>query len=485
MTEFTNLPLELLPCVLYHLQKSHHLTSTCLVSKIFYQFSVPELYRRASIYSWHREAKIKVVLLFDTLSRCPQLAKYVRRLGLLLCLCAVLAKLDAHSPLRAEIRDFPKSQANTEIDIAELILRGLRNCINLRSCTWTRDGSLTSDILKALQTSDQLKELEINGHHEGNYDPVVLQSFGHLTKISLIMPSGAVVNQLIHWLSTTGDTLKSLTLICKSSTIITDDILESLAPNLSNLEQLHITGCPRVTQRGIWAVISANERGIGSLGLEGVSSQFGMPILADRCTRNNTLSHLRSITLTVHQQLIMHEWMTSVLNLLSSSPLEVFQVYSTGAFFESPTTDDFWRKMVLAHGSRLTRLSVHRMLISLRAIREICEKCPSLGQLFIVVEPDYLAQLAECLSYAKRLKVVHINYPLEAHTDTLPILFESDALEIVSKCSPTLTQFGCNAKVWQVEKVIEVKDDGAVFVRPKLSPYESPDIPEAFLVVRT
>lgn len=108
------------------------------------------------------------------------------------------------------------------------------------------------------------------------------------------------------------------------------------------------------------------------------------------CMNSGTLNHLRSITLTVHQQLSMTQWMDDVLNLLSSSPLEVFQLYSTGAFFESPTTDEFWATLVSHHGRRLIRLSIHRMLISLKAIDNICMKCTALEQLFVVIEPNRL-----------------------------------------------------------------------------------------------
>jgi len=57
---FLDLPLELLPVILSHLQKPYHLSSTCLVSKTFHQFAATKLYERASIYSWQKEGKAKV-----------------------------------------------------------------------------------------------------------------------------------------------------------------------------------------------------------------------------------------------------------------------------------------------------------------------------------------------------------------------------------------------------------------------------------------
>jgi len=59
---------------------------------------------------------------------------------------------------------------------------------------------------------------------------------------------------------------------------VTDQLLENLSPNLCNLDYFYITGCPKVTERGITAVLSANETGILGLGLEGLAPKFvGLP----------------------------------------------------------------------------------------------------------------------------------------------------------------------------------------------------------------
>jgi hypothetical protein len=92
---------------------------------------------------------------------------------------------------------------------------GLKNCTNLRCCTWTRDGSVNCWILKALQECRSLRELELNGNHNGQYDAIILREFDNLEKISLIMPTGPILNVLPLWISATGATLRSLTLICK------------------------------------------------------------------------------------------------------------------------------------------------------------------------------------------------------------------------------------------------------------------------------
>src|SRR5258705_245079 len=63
----------------------------------------------------------------------------------------------------------------------------------------------------------------------------------------------------------------SCLMIAKESTLITDDLLEPLAVLLPNLEHLHIIGCPRLTNRSVWALLLSNSEGLLSLGLEGLS----------------------------------------------------------------------------------------------------------------------------------------------------------------------------------------------------------------------
>jgi len=142
----------------------------------------------------------------------------------------VLFFLVSNSQNSPEIRDFPKNLFPDEI--LRLVLRGLRNCTNLRSCTWTRDGSLTSDILLAilnpsqsptwgsslsssLTPGHQLRELEINGHHSNLYDPKLLLNFKWLERICIIMPTVEVVQILEEWVKVVSESLKSLDVICK------------------------------------------------------------------------------------------------------------------------------------------------------------------------------------------------------------------------------------------------------------------------------
>ena len=118
----------------------------------------------------------------------------------------------------AELRDFPKAiWANKSFaSLTNNCLRGLANCTTLQSCSWTRDSTLTNEILDVLSSRcSHLKELEINGNSTSAYNPEILLQFTSLAKISLIMPSVDVINILPTWLRKTGETLTAFNVLCK------------------------------------------------------------------------------------------------------------------------------------------------------------------------------------------------------------------------------------------------------------------------------
>ncbi|KAG8216093.1 hypothetical protein J3R82DRAFT_8094 [Butyriboletus roseoflavus] len=286
-------------------------------------------------------------------------------------------------------------------------------------------------------------------------------------------------------MSITGETLRSLTIICKASTLVTDPFLVHLAPNLQRLEYLYIIGCPKVTHLGIGTVASANKSGLIGIGLEGVSQSFDMSAFKATCLHNDAFRRLRAITLTVHiLYMPLAEWTRDVGELLSSAPLELFSIYSTSASTWTPVLDGLWKRVVARHGQRLRRFSVHRMQISLAALEVICSQCLLLEELFIVVEQRELDDAARLFALAKKLRTLHINFPLsESSMVSLPKLMER-AVSIVSVCSPTLAHIGCNTRVWQVKRTVHEDENGEKYVIPALAPQENPDIPEQFLVIR-
>ncbi|KAH9934099.1 hypothetical protein B0H21DRAFT_759722 [Amylocystis lapponica] len=421
MNGFLELPLELLPDILQHIIRPSHLAAICLVNKSFHFFAVSQLYKRAFIYAWHKDGKAKVVKLFRTLADHPHLASHVQQLG--------------------HHREFPKALHSADHEsLFAVCLAGIVNCVNLRSCTWTRDGSLTSRVLETLL---------LLGRHQ----------------------------HAASWVSRTGLTLKYLSLV--SSPLVNDALLETLAPNLANLEHLYIVGCPKVTEQGLWAVLHANYRGLLALGMEGVSPAFDMARFSQRCESSRALARLQSLTFAVNAPSVRQ-----IPRLLTLAPLERSTSHDRGTS-RAGLSDAFCAAVVDAHGARLRRFSAHRMRMSIDAIADICRRCVRLEQLFVVVEHDALNALGPCLSQAQCLRAIHVNRPLELSSEGAPAVSRDRILAIVRQCPPTITQFGYNTRVWQIERVTNIKEDGTISVDVRLSSYESPEVPEQFLVVRT
>lgn len=120
-----------------------------------------------------------------------------------------------------------------------------------------------------------------------------------------------------------------------------------------------------------------------------------MSEFSQTCVRALSLRRLRSITLTINASNPAHipTWLESVHELLSHAPIEVFQIYSTFAYFDAGSVtamEQFCRDIVTTHGFRLSRVSVHRMRISMQAVIDICQRCKNLEQLFVVIHSKEL-----------------------------------------------------------------------------------------------
>ncbi|KAH9993333.1 hypothetical protein BJV74DRAFT_374258 [Russula compacta] len=247
-------------------------------------------------------------------------------------------------------------------------IKGLENCVRLKVCTWTRDGSLTSAILKSLGGCPELTDITVNGDHSWHYEPMDLVQLLGLCKISLIMPSMSVLGILPSWLQGTGQSLTSLTLVCKEDRHVTDSLLVSMSQYLPQLNQLHLVGCPRVTNEGVWSMIRNNVRNIKELSLENLSPAFDMLALGGACTRAGCLASLRSFTLTTSHENSTDIRMDGTELLLRESPLEVFQIYVPKSDSEVALADTFCLRVIDRHRDRLVRFSFHQQCISLNVI---------------------------------------------------------------------------------------------------------------------
>jgi hypothetical protein len=65
------------------------------------------------------------------------------------------------------------------------------------------------------------------------------------------------------------------------------------------------------------------------------------------------------------------------------------------------------------------------------------------------------------------------------------VVMRNVATDVVRDCGPAVTQFGCSTRVWNVDRTVRRNENGELEVERTLGPYEAPEIPEQFLVVRT
>ncbi|KAL5520814.1 hypothetical protein ACEPAF_2817 [Sanghuangporus sanghuang] len=538
---FVDLPVEVLPLIIQHVLRPSHLVQLCLVNKDFHESTVPVLYERPAIYAWYREAKNRATQLFRTLCNCPKLARYVRRL---------------------ELRDFPKAISRDSANqLTHLCVSGLANCVNLTSCTWTRDGTLKEDILEALSRCPSLQAIEINGRHAHNYDPELLLRFARLRRISVIMPTAEVVHALPGCFQRNLETLQELTIICKFTSVVSDAWLQEMAPSLSGLEKLHLAGCPKITQKGLIHLLRENVPGITDLALEGLSPSFDMKEFAASSSRS--LTKLSSITLTAPISGATQSWLSSVEALLfHSSALGKFHLYATGDRVKSiyDLNTGFIRSIADRHRESLTRFAVLRLPMDLSSLDYLVENANRLEELFVTMRRQELLQLGPVVAQSQTLRTLHVTIALNPMTtratsfassvgfgrsdayaianlpfspynldgddddeeedeeegsggllverrepdsrfaasgqrgtqNPLPNMDELE--ELATQFGERLAQFGVQTRVWQVERIFNSdceeskgggNEEGSNKLRVRLAPYESPDVPEVFLVART
>jgi len=341
---------------------------------------------------------------------------------------------------------------------------------------------LTSDILKSLGRCPELTDITINGELSSNYMPMDVVQLLRLSKISLIMPSMSVLEILPRWLQAMGRPLTSLALICKEDIHVTDSLLESMSQYVSQLEHLHLAGCPRVTNEGVWSMIRDNVRNIKELSLESLSPAFDILSLGGDCAKAGGLTSLRSFTLTIRLKNSTDALMNGTELLLRGSSLEVFQIFMHNSGSLAAPADQIFVRIIDQHRDHLVRFSFHRPSIGLDVIDHVCTSCSWLEELFIVINHTEMALLLPILARATHLRTVHIqivNRPL-----ALVCRAVDHALDIIRRCSPTISQVGIDTNVWKVERRISTVK-GIVGLKRFLTTVENSDIPERLLVVRT
>ncbi|KAG2028430.1 hypothetical protein BDR03DRAFT_1019813 [Suillus americanus] len=176
------------------------------------------------------------------------------------------------------------------------------------------------------------------------------------------------------------------------------------------------------------------------------------------CKEHQAFRRLRSITLAVHIETPFQTWTIDVTELLSTAPLEILQIYATTPTPKVVIADDFWKTIV------------HYVTYVLE-------------QLFVVTTRHNLDDVTRCFATAHNLRAIHVNFYREVD-ETEERSMMKDALRIVQQCSATVTQIGCDTRVWHVRRDVRMNDKTELYTVPTLTSYENPDIPEQFLVAR-
>lgn len=76
--------------------------------------------------------------------------------------------------------------------------------------------------------------------------------------------------------------------------------------------------------------------------------------------------------------------------MLQESPLEEFHISSNGGEIGLGISTEFCAEIARTHFINLKRFSVHRLRMSLAAVKEICQRCSRLEQLFVTMDQDDL-----------------------------------------------------------------------------------------------
>ncbi|KEP53367.1 hypothetical protein V565_032220 [Rhizoctonia solani 123E] len=455
---------------LQHVERKAHLAYCCLVNKTCYSYARIYLYEWIQVYTWHTGAKQRVWMILETLANTPHLASHVKAL---------------------ELRDFPTHVSFDERHrMIALATRAVSNCINVRSCAWTRDGTLSTRVLQGLAGLDSLKELEINAKPGafGAWVPEDLLAFRGLQSLTLIMPARSVVELLPEWSAKNKDTLESLVVICKSTPYLNDDILRGMLPSLWNLRRLHLAGCIKLTESSVGNFLADNSH-LRSLALEACSPRFNMNTLSSACATHKSLKWLTSISLTMPPSKESSErrrWLGDVILLLKYSPLESFQLYASGGTDElisyEGVNHEAIKELVDLHAATLRRIGIQRLIVPVKSLAYACEKCSQLEEIFATLCGVGRDTLAQALVTGKHLRNVHLTLMTDVAGEMRPLhlLTAQEICQHVARsCGDALQLIGSQTRVWQVKRSFSAGQT----IRT-LGKYTGQQIPEQFLMMR-
>ncbi|CED82855.1 Endoplasmic reticulum protein EP58, contains filamin rod domain and KDEL motif [Phaffia rhodozyma] len=405
-----NFPEELYPLIVSYTTAPNDLRVLSLVSRSWRKYANEVLY-----------SHVWLPLLFRTLAQSSELGQLVKRL---------------------EIRSYPLPGIDRSDIITSHTLLSFLSLPNLSSLAWTRHRSLSEGLILAISTSMPfLRDLEINGSTLDVYDPTCWLRVSRLEKLGLIMPDKGMVDVLKEWFRVLDQNqdaerktklgLKRLSIICKSSPLIRDHHLKSWAPYLSNLNELSLTACIRISSEGVRSILRSTSGSITHLGLESVENvdilTLDLPALAP------SLKYL-SYTYPSGHAVCLDDILIAFHNTLET-------LHLTSPTGRSPIS--FALPNVLFPNLSLLSLSSKVLWESFEQ-----HSSPNLEQLFLRIRtPKDLNRLGICMGRMKRLRALQILAPPPDEYGWEPSIRD---LHTLAECHPTLMQIGIGTRVYQV-----------------------------------
>ncbi|KAL5514673.1 hypothetical protein ACEPAG_1989 [Sanghuangporus baumii] len=543
---FIDLPVELLPLIIQHVLRPSHLAQICLVNKDFHKSTVPLLYERPAIYAWHREAKSRATQLFRTLANCPKLARYVRRLELRDFPKAI--SRDSVNQLTqlcveglANCVSLTSCTWTRDGTLKEDILEVLSRCPSLQALeiNGRHAHNYDPELLHRFEGLRRISVIMPTAEVVHALPGCFQRNLETLQELTIICKFTSVVTDA--WLLEMSQSLSGLKRLHLAGCpkITQKGLIHLLRENVSGITDLALEGLsPSFDMKEFAASSSRSFTRLSSFTLTTPISGTTQSWLSSVETLLFHASVLRKFHLyaTVDRVKSVYDLNAGFIRSIADRHKETLTRF---AVLRLPM-DLSSLEYLVKNASRLEELFITMRRQELLQLGPIVTQSQTLRTLHVTIARSPLTTRAT--SFATSMGFGRPNaYAIANLARTLPFspysldgnegdedddedenggndgLFaerrEADARfaasgqrgtqnplptmdeleELASQFGERLTQFGVQTRVWQVERVIspefeELKGEGREGARKRkvrLAPYESPDVPEVFLVTRT
>ncbi|KAK6906564.1 hypothetical protein L486_07821 [Kwoniella mangroviensis CBS 10435] len=456
---------ELIPLVLDSFDQPRDLARISRVSKEWNRIARKKLYKHIWVRPWEDGCHFKLVLLFDTLHKHPELCRMVNRL---------------------DVRFFPlaaRGEERSEMD--DQVQKAMGEMDNLESLVWTRDRSINPSLFERIADLSHLRSLEISGHSYRYYDPTLLGTMPALEDLRIMMPDPNLKSKLVDVVRSLAARpiggLRGLGIICQSSSLIDDAILKTIASDLNKLKRLTLWGCTRVTTDGVFSILQTAGDEVEELSLDALTHSGLMDL-----SNSPSLPRLRTLSLSItvpHQD---HKEMGHTISffelpILPSCPsLESlhFTLSASQLFLPLGAYQQFHEQ--IQHPEKIRKLSLINSVIATDTFEFILEEYKSLEELYISVNSKTtIIDSQGLIENGQGLEILHVNGPERWGPN-------SDDLKVIAERLKGLQQVGSGNRVYEVHRTLteEIDGNGNFVEDTQLSRWSKSWIPGYFQVWR-